>query len=179
MTKIASRLSHRFRKSLAGKNNQPAPGPHLFGMGAASRFNTLPYFTPLISFSSKNVCFSTPHEGLYSPNTFDVTLVTFEAAFVIADEAELAASRRNLDVSMPEIALPRPVFSEAPLRGDPLLDGAFELDLVEGVPEPEGPIPESKGVSGGESPSGGMRRDDGIATVGRALGDTPPPGDIE
>jgi hypothetical protein len=131
-------------------------------MGAASRFNTLPYLTPLISFSSKNFCFSTSHEGLYSPNTFDVTLVTVSAAFVIAADAELAASRRNFVVSMPDRALPRPVLRELPLLSDPLLDGALEL-MGELVPEPEGAISESWGVTGGESSSGGLSLD-GIAT---------------
>ena len=162
MTRIASRVSHRVRKSLAGKNNQPAPGPQVLGMGAASRFNTLRYFTPLISFSSKNFRFSTSHEGLYSPNTFDVTLLTVEAAFVIAADAELAASRRNLVVSMPDRALPRPVLRELPLLSDALLDGALEL-MRELVPEPEGLISESRGVTGGESSSGGLCLD-GIAT---------------
>jgi hypothetical protein len=114
----------------------------------------------LISFSSKNFCFSTSHEGLYSPNTFDVTLDTFEAAFVIADVAELAACRRNFVVSMPDTALPRSLLSDRSLDG--VLDGA-ELALGELVPEPEGLIPEPEGVCGGESPVCGMSLD-GIAT---------------
>jgi hypothetical protein len=94
----------------------------------------------LISFSSKNFCFSTSHEGLYSPNTFEVTLDTVEAAFVIADVAELAACRRNFVVSMPDTALPRPLLSDRFLDG--ALDGALELAVGELVPEPERLIPE-------------------------------------
>ena len=139
----------------------------------ASRFNTLPYFTPLISFSSKNFCFSTSHEGLYSPNTFDVTLDTVEAAFVITDVAELAACRRNFVVSMPDTAFPRLLFTDRSLDGS--LDGklfrSFGLALLgelvpepeELIPEPEGLIPEPEGVCGGESPVCGMSSD-GIAT---------------
>jgi hypothetical protein len=122
----------------------------------------------LISFSSKNFCFSTSHEGLYSPNTFEVTLDTVEAAFVIADVAELAACRRNFVVSMPDTALPRPLLSDRFLDG--ALDGALELAVGELVPEPERLIPEPErlipepeGVCGGESPVCGMSLD-GIAT---------------
>jgi hypothetical protein len=50
---------------------------------------------------------------------------------------------------MPDRALPRPVLRELPLLSDPLLDGALEL-MGELVPEPEGAISESWGVTGGE-----------------------------
>jgi hypothetical protein len=63
---------------------------------------------------------------------------------------------------MPDRAFPRPVLRELPLLSDPLLDGALEL-MGELVPEPEGAISESWGVTGGESSSGGLSLD-GIAT---------------